>query len=90
MDRELDMTEADLLASIEQMLAPAGDGMTTAELAERLLTGPGAVRARLHQLNKQGRLVLTRKRITRLDGNQVSVPAYKLKDDEETKMLKHD
>lgn len=82
----MSITETDLLASIEEMLAPAGEGMTTKELAEKLHMGPGAVRDRLHHLNKQGRLARTRKRITGLDGRQMTVPAYKLRDDVATRL----
>jgi len=68
----------ELLRELEATLAPAEDGLTSKELANKLGIGVGAVRTRLYRLNAEGKLVRVRKLIQAMDGRMITVVAYKL------------
>ena len=75
---EPDFTMDELLRELEATLAPAEDGLTSKELANKLGIGVGAVRTRLYKLSAEGKLVRVRKLVRAMDGRMITVVAYKL------------
>jgi hypothetical protein len=75
-------TEADLIeALLEAQPSPDGvpGSMTTAELCDALGRSKEYVRKQLAELKAAGKLGLSEKQITRLDGKPTTVAAYYLK-----------
>jgi hypothetical protein len=81
-DERIELTERDLieavLASAEAQGAAQG-ALTTAELAEQAGMSYTLTLAKLHRLQKEGRLEVVRMRRQSLDGRTTWVPAYRLK-----------
>lgn len=75
------MTESELLAEIEALLAnhdePA-DARTTSEWAEFMGMGEAAARRRLKVAQNAGRLEIVKVRRTRFDGVAFSTTAYRI------------
>ena len=79
MDRTLNVSEYDLLAELEAMLSPEGEGLRTIEIAKILNLSESSVRGLLHLLSEQGKLDRVRKRFVGLDGRAQTRIAWRLK-----------
>lgn len=83
-------TTDDLLAELEAMLAPAGEGMRTVEIAHALNISRALALKLVKLLDEQGCIARVRQRFIRFDGRETTATAYKLKsvrgevEDEET------
>ena len=80
MESELDLGMDELLRVLQEVSLEEGGGLTARELSaetgwcrQKILDG-------LHTWNERGRLRVTRKRITKIDGNLAWAPAYSMKD----------
>jgi len=72
-------TTDDLLAELEAMLAPEGDGVRTVEVAHALSISRAKALDLLKLLAEQGRIEPVRKRFIRFDGQETTATAYRLK-----------
>jgi len=77
-ERTLDISESDLMVSLEEMLAPDGEGWRTAELAEALGISETSVRKLLRKLLDEGRLERVRVKMIDLSGRQAQPTGYRL------------
>ena len=75
------ITKDEWLAELERISqAPEDDGYRTADEISRVLDKPVRwVRARLKELQADGRLMCSRKKVPALDGRSFAVPAYKVR-----------
>lgn len=75
------MTEADLIAELQaamESVESQDDAFTTGELADLLGVGDAAIRKRLKQFNKTGRLMPVRIMRKSLTGNLRKVWGYRI------------
>jgi len=83
MERTLNISESDLMASLTEMLDPdrgGGEGWRTVEIAEALKVSDSSVRKMLRALHKTGRLERVRVRVEDLSGRQAQVTGYRLRE----------
>lgn len=72
-------TTDDLLAELETMLAPEGEGVRTIEVAHALNVCRSTALIMLKALDKKGRIERIRKQIVKFDGCRTTITAYRLK-----------
>ena len=71
------ITVSEWLTELERLQAKGDDaGQTTGEMCEASGLHLNRINAVLHEAHRQGRLRVTRKAITTLDGRRSTVPAY--------------
>jgi hypothetical protein len=58
---------------------PPGNGMTVGEICEASHRGESWIRKKLHQVKKQGRLIVGYGKREGLDGRPINVPVYAVK-----------
>ena len=75
------LTEHDLIEAIltAQVDSGAADALTVLDMVEQAGLSTGAVRAKLKDLARSGRLEVCKVRRSTIDGRLTWVPAYKLK-----------
>jgi hypothetical protein len=75
------ITVEEWLAELDRMTSePTGEGSFTAfELSSLWSVNEKTTRRRLNKLNAIGKLVVTKKQITSIDGRKFLVPSYALK-----------
>ena len=78
-ERHLNVSETELLAALEAMLAPEGEGVRTIEVAHKFNISRGKALAMLKVLEKAGRIEPVRKRIIKFDKYETTTTAYRLK-----------
>jgi hypothetical protein len=77
----MEITTDDLMDALRAALGtPGGEGHTVQEMVVATGWGDTKVRAILGDLNRRGRLVVSRVKRTDLSGRMQSVPAYRMKD----------
>lgn len=69
-----------LLSELSAMDRESADGVSVAELAERIGRTESWVRFRLRRLHRQGRLTVGWRTSTRIDGHACRQPVYRLKE----------
>jgi len=74
---ELDFTLEEFIKELEQE-ANLAEGLTTQELKEITDMGETWIRGQLRRLKKDGRLIVVRKKVERIDGRTMTVPAYRI------------
>lgn len=70
------------LGDIEE-LSGDSNGLTATEIAEKIGRGAAWVRKRLKELEKQGRLLIGQKRITRWGGAPYTTRCFKIKEEQQ-------
>lgn len=75
----------ELFSELRQRLDTTGDGWAMSELMEQFMPASrNTILIRLHQLKREGRLVVVKKRIMDITGRMQLVSAYRLKEPEES------
>lgn len=78
-ERHLNVSETELLAELETMLAPEGEGVRTIEVAHTLNICRSTALVMLKALAKEGRIEPIRKQIDKFGGGRTTTVAYRLK-----------
>ncbi len=76
---EPDFMLEDFIAELEEE-ANLSEGLTTEELKGITNMGKTWIRGQLRRIKKEGRLVVVRKKVERIDGRIMTVPAYRVRD----------
>lgn len=82
-ERHLNVSETELLAELETMLTPEGEGLRTVEVAQTLNICRNTALRLLKMLDERGHIERVRKQVVKFDGRQTTTTAYRLKSVEE-------
>lgn len=79
MEKTLDITENKLEQILRELIFPHGDGISSAELAERLNVSRATVLRLLNVLIAEGKVALAGYKVyTRIDGQKTKRPVYRV------------